>query len=86
MHDRISSHTPDGAVLPRPKKPKRITQANIAMSITPLMPNLRRHTGMSRMHRASLHCDSEIRNVGLSAKKSWAYCSTWAKWLMNVVP
>ena len=86
MHESISIHTPDALVLPRPKKPKRATQANMAISITPLMPKRRRHRGMSRMHRASLHCDIEMRKVGLDAKKSLAYSSTLLKCSMYMVP
>ena len=38
---------------PRPKKPKRNTHANMAISITFLMPNFFMHIGISRMHRVS---------------------------------
>ncbi|CUQ60492.1 Uncharacterised protein [Segatella copri] len=38
MHERIKKVTPGNAGLPNPKKPNRKTHANMAMSITTLMP------------------------------------------------
>ncbi len=36
-----------------PKKPKRSTHENMAISITTLMPKRRRKNGMSRIHSVS---------------------------------
>ena len=53
MQLRMKRMTPGMAGLPAPKKPKRKTQANMAMSITFLMPNFFMQTGISRMQRVS---------------------------------
>ena len=53
MQLSMNSRTPGMAGLPRPKKPKRNTQANIAISITFLMPNFFIQNGISRMHKVS---------------------------------
>ena len=66
MQLRMKSHTPLPG-LPRPKKPKRITQANIAMSITFLIPNFFMNIGMSRMQRVSEIWLIEIRALALLA-------------------
>ena len=62
-----------------PKNPKRITQANMAMSMTPLIPKRLRKKGIINMHSASLHCDIEMRNVGFLAKNPSAYSATVSK-------
>ena len=60
----MKSHTP-GPGFPRPKKPKRNTQANIAMSITFLMPNFFMKNGISRMQRVSEICPREMMTLAL---------------------
>ena len=83
MQERMKSVTPGKAGSPMPKKPKRSTQATMAMSITFLMPKRRRKKGMSRMHRASAICESETRSVALLAAKLSAYSGCAMKWVMK---
>ena len=53
MQLSTKSSTPGMAGLPIPKKAKRPTQANMAMSITFLMPNFFMANGMRRMQSVS---------------------------------
>ena len=70
MHDRNSSATPTVvSVEPMPKNPKRSTQANMAMSITRLIPNRFRKKGINRMQSASETCETETSRVGFSANQ-----------------
>ena len=46
---------------PAPKKPKRKTQANIAINMTFLIPNFFMKKGIRRIHRVSEACEIEIR-------------------------
>src|SRR6266496_5520812 len=57
MHDKMISPVPaiDGS--PYANKPKRNTQANIAISITFLIPNLFKKKGMVRINRVSDICE-----------------------------
>jgi hypothetical protein len=57
-------------VVPTPKKPKRNTHANIAISITFLMPKRRRKKAVIRMHNASEICEIETNIVGFEANQS----------------
>ena len=66
MQLSTKSHTPPPG-LPRPKKAKRNTHENIAMSITRLMPNLFMKKGIRRMQRVSDIWLSEIRALALLA-------------------
>jgi hypothetical protein len=57
------------SVLPTPKRPKRNTHANIAISITFLMPKRMRKNDVSRIHKASDICDSDTSIVGFEANQ-----------------
>ena len=59
--------------LPAPKKPNLNTQANIAMSITFLMPNLFMQIGMRSMQSVSEICEMEMRALALFAPQLSAY-------------
>ena len=67
MQERMKSVTPGKAGSPMPKKPKRSTQATMAMSITFLMPNLFIANGMRRMQSVSETCPMEISTLALAA-------------------
>ena len=90
MHERMRKMTPGMLVSPMPKNPKRSTQANMAIIITPLMPKRLRQKGIMRMQMASEHCDSEMRAVGFLAnqpsRKPVLYMSMLPKFSMNEVP
>ena len=58
--------------LPAPKKPKRNTQANIAISITFLMPNFFMAKGISRMQSVSEIWLREISALALLAPQAFA--------------
>ena len=85
MHERINSVTPGNAGSPKPKNPKRPTQANIAISITTFMPNRFRKNGMSNMHNASAIYDSDTNMVALLAANESAYSAIPLKLVMNGV-
>ena len=80
--ERMSIHTPDPG-LPAPKRPKRRTHANIAMSITLLMPKIFIATGMRRMPRVSDICEIEMRALALRAPHVSANSGTSLKCEMN---
>src|SRR5574344_669447 len=80
--ERMNSQTPPPG-LPMPKKPKRSTHANIAMSITFLMPNFFKKKGINKIHKVSEICDREISILECCTPKVSAYSFTEAKLLMN---
>ena len=84
MQLSTNSHTPLPG-LPRPKKPKRNTHANMAISITFLMPNLPRNSGMSSMQSVSESWLSEIRALALRAPQVSAYAGISWKEVMKVL-
>ena len=53
-HEPMNRITPGISGLPKPKKPKRNTQANIDLSITILIPKRFRKKGIIKIHNASL--------------------------------
>ena len=67
MHERMNSITPGIVGLPIPKSPNLSTHANMAISITTLIPKRLRKIGMSRMQNASLICEMDVSNVALFA-------------------
>ena len=70
MQERKSRTMPTMlSVEPIPKKPKRSTQANMAISMTILMPKRLRQNGISRIHSASETCETETSRVGFSANQ-----------------
>ena len=69
MHERTRQKIPGMLVSPIPNNPKRSTHANIAIIITPLIPNRFRQNGIARIQMASEHCEMEIRKVGLLANQ-----------------
>ena len=79
MQLRTNSSTPGIAGLPRPKKPKRPTQENIAMSITFLMPNFFIQNGMRRMQRVSDACEIAMRALEFFTAKESTYAGLDAK-------
>ena len=70
--DRTNNHTP-GPGLPNAKNPKRNTHANIAMSITRLMPKRPKKNGINKMQNVSLICDMEIRILACCTPNVSAY-------------
>ena len=66
-----------------PKKPNLNTQANIAMSITFLMPNFFMKNGIRRMHSVSDIWLREIRALALRAPHASAYSGFPANEEMN---
>src|SRR3712207_1123067 len=79
--ERINIHTPLPG-LPKPNKANRNTHASMAISITLLIPNLLRKKGMSRMHRVSDTCESEIRILACCTPKVFAYSGMEPKLLI----
>ena len=82
MQERTNIHTP-GPGLPAPKRPKRNTQANIAMSITFLMPKNFIAKGMRRMQRVSEICEMEMRALAFCAPQVSANSGISLKWVMK---
>lgn len=70
--DRTNNHTPDPG-LPNAKNPKRNTHANIAMSITRLMPKRPKKNGINKIQNVSLICDMEIRILACCTPNVSAY-------------
>ena len=58
---------------PTPKKPKRNTHANIAMSITFLIPKRFKKNGIARIHNASQICEIEINMLECCTAKVEEY-------------
>ena len=84
MQLSTKSSTPGISGLPSPKKPKRNTQANIAMSITFFMPNLFIQNGMSSMQRVSEIWLMEIRALEFFTAKVFAKAGFSPKELRKV--
>ena len=79
MQLRMKRRTPGKAGFPRPKNPKRKTQANIAISITFLIPNFFMQNGMRRMQRVSEIWLMEIRALEFLTAKVSARAGSAAK-------
>ena len=79
MQLRMNSSTPGMDGWPRPKKPKRNTQASIAISMTFLMPKRFMKNGMSRMQSVSEACEMAIRALECLTAKVPASAGSEAK-------
>ena len=80
--ERINIHTPLPG-LPNPNKPKRKTQAIIAISITFFIPNRPKKKGISKIQQVSLICESEISKLACCTPKVSAYSGIALKLVIN---
>ena len=79
MQLRTNRRTPGIDGLPSPKKAKRPTQANMAMSITFLMPKRFMANGMRRMQSVSEAWEMAIRALEFLTAKVFARAGSAAK-------
>ena len=84
MQERMNQITPGIVGLPIPKKAKRATHANIAISITLFMPYRLRKKGISKMQNASLTWDIDVSNVALLAAKDEAMVASELPWKLEM--
>ena len=84
MQLRMNIQTPPPG-LPAPKKPKRKTHANMAMSMTFLMPNFFMKKGIRRMQRVSETWLSDMRALALLAPHALANAGLSLNEVMKVL-